>query len=223
MAWHMPKLVGLLVAVGVITAPMVPGLFPDPLKPGQNLSWLSPSAAHRILIWQNTFGHIKQKPLLGGGFDTAPPLYGIEDRVLYTFPQEIVGEVFQVQYEPIPLHPHNAVLQVWLELGAVSALIGLGLLLSILRAIGRMKHSRLTRAAAYSMFTAGLALASISFGIWQSWWLSSILLSAAFLISALPPALEGAPKRPPEEIGGPKGPEPTRYGDWDRKGRAVDF
>jgi len=26
-----------------------------------------------------------------------------------------------------------------------------------------------------------------------------------------------------KEIGGPKGPEPTRYGDWERKGRAVDF
>ena len=25
------------------------------------------------------------------------------------------------------------------------------------------------------------------------------------------------------EIGGPKGLEPTRYGDWERKGRCVDF
>jgi hypothetical protein len=25
------------------------------------------------------------------------------------------------------------------------------------------------------------------------------------------------------EKGGPKGPEPTRYGDWERKGIAVDF
>lgn len=25
------------------------------------------------------------------------------------------------------------------------------------------------------------------------------------------------------EQGGPKGPEPTRYGDWERKGLAVDF
>ncbi|CAH1133353.1 unnamed protein product [Ceutorhynchus assimilis] len=25
------------------------------------------------------------------------------------------------------------------------------------------------------------------------------------------------------EIGGPKGPEPTRYGDWERKGRVTDF
>ena len=27
----------------------------------------------------------------------------------------------------------------------------------------------------------------------------------------------------PPELGGPKGPEPTRYGDWERKGIAVDF
>ncbi len=27
----------------------------------------------------------------------------------------------------------------------------------------------------------------------------------------------------PLEIGGPSGPEPTRYGDWERKGRCIDF
>jgi hypothetical protein len=27
----------------------------------------------------------------------------------------------------------------------------------------------------------------------------------------------------PEELGGRKGPEPTRFGDWERKGVAVDF
>ena len=27
----------------------------------------------------------------------------------------------------------------------------------------------------------------------------------------------------PVELGGPSGPEPTRYGDWERKGLAVDF
>ena len=26
-----------------------------------------------------------------------------------------------------------------------------------------------------------------------------------------------------KELGGPKGEEPTRYGDWERGGRAVDF
>lgn len=40
---------------------------------------------------------------------------------------------------------------------------------------------------------------------------------------------EGGPTRPaiptqaPGEIGGPPGPEPTRYGDWENKGRCSDF
>jgi len=27
----------------------------------------------------------------------------------------------------------------------------------------------------------------------------------------------------PIEVGGPKGPEPTRYGDWEQGGRCTDF
>lgn len=27
----------------------------------------------------------------------------------------------------------------------------------------------------------------------------------------------------PPELGGPKGPEPTRYGDWEKKGLISDF
>jgi hypothetical protein len=27
----------------------------------------------------------------------------------------------------------------------------------------------------------------------------------------------------PREIGGPAGPEPTRYGDWEKAGRCIDF
>ena len=31
------------------------------------------------------------------------------------------------------------------------------------------------------------------------------------------------PPGQPQEFGGPKGPEPTRYGDWEKKGRCIDF
>lgn len=34
---------------------------------------------------------------------------------------------------------------------------------------------------------------------------------------------EAAAAQLPPEQGGPKGPEPTRFGDWERKGIAVDF
>jgi len=46
-----------------------------------------------------------------------------------------------------------------------------------------------------------------------------------------PPTPESAHISAPEarlraavrEIGGPGGPEPTRYGDWERRGRCIDF
>jgi hypothetical protein len=34
---------------------------------------------------------------------------------------------------------------------------------------------------------------------------------------------EAAAKPLPPELGGPKGPEPTRYGDWEKKGITSDF
>jgi hypothetical protein len=37
-----------------------------------------------------------------------------------------------------------------------------------------------------------------------------------------PPA-PGAKPALPKEIGGAPGPEPTRYGDWQHKGRVTDF
>ena len=30
-------------------------------------------------------------------------------------------------------------------------------------------------------------------------------------------------EQPPAEYGGPKGKEPTRYGDWEKNGRCIDF
>jgi hypothetical protein len=44
-----------------------------------------------------------------------------------------------------------------------------------------------------------------------------------------PPTPEGDPIAPdqapaaPKEIGGRDGPEPTRFGDWEKNGRCIDF
>ncbi len=219
----MPLVMSVVIAVGVLTAPVIPGLFPNPLQTENNLSWLSNSGLHRLFIWQNTVGHIKEKPFLGGGFDTARALYGTEDRKIIQFARKIGDVPYRANYEPIPLHPHNGVLQVWLELGAVGALILLGILLAVVRAIGRFADDKLNRAAALGALTVWLAIASISFGAWQSWWLASMLLGGAFMVAVLGPLQGSKPASESEEIGGPKGLEPTRYGDWERKGRAIDF
>jgi hypothetical protein len=43
-------------------------------------------------------------------------------------------------------------------------------------------------------------------------------------VDARPPVREPARVPPAStELGGPTGPEPTRFGDWERKGRCIDF
>jgi hypothetical protein len=41
--------------------------------------------------------------------------------------------------------------------------------------------------------------------------------------SAGKPGTRSPTEQPPGEIGGPPGPEPTRYGDWEKGGRCSDF
>lgn len=51
------------------------------------------------------------------------------------------------------------------------------------------------------------------------------------LTPSLPPAEQNEPDQPQidskpipvPEVHGPKGLEPTRYGDWERNGRCIDF
>ena len=37
------------------------------------------------------------------------------------------------------------------------------------------------------------------------------------------PVSVGDVRQRPPETGGPKGLDPTRYGDWERRGRCIDF
>jgi hypothetical protein len=42
-------------------------------------------------------------------------------------------------------------------------------------------------------------------------------------ISELPTSPPAQPVPPPREVGGREGPEPTRFGDWELRGRCIDF
>jgi len=43
------------------------------------------------------------------------------------------------------------------------------------------------------------------------------------LPGAPPAEAAQAVANPPREIGGREGPEPTRFGDWELRGRCIDF
>jgi hypothetical protein len=56
-----------------------------------------------------------------------------------------------------------------------------------------------------------------------------VSVAASSRTPSLPEAQPGAatanlpPVDLPEERGGPSGPEPTRFGDWEKNGRCIDF
>lgn len=66
-------------------------------------------------------------------------------------------------------------------------------------------------------------------GFWQTWRMSGSPNSPE--IPGSPRPTQETPEQPPpgvtrvaaREIGGRAGPEPTRYGDWEKSGRCVDF
>jgi exopolysaccharide production protein ExoQ len=133
------------------------------------------SINHRFIIWEFTSQKILERPLLGWGFNASRSLPGAQKTVpLLNEPNAPVGEL-------ISLHPHNAILQWWLELGLIGAALAGLLAASLFRCTDKLSDTR-ARALACGQLVTGLGIASLSFGAWQSWWLASLALSAFFLL-----------------------------------------
>lgn len=188
-AWSAPRLLpyafGAALAVGVLAGPLIPGMFPHPLNESAKVAFMSNSAIHRLLIWRTTADFIKERPVLGHGFDTSRSFYGHNDAVAVRMRADDPKRSYELNFEPIPLHPHNMVLQVWLELGAVGALFMLAVLLSIIAAIVRSDLERVEKSLCFGFFASALVIAVVSFGAWQAWWLSALWLCGTLTAGAV--------------------------------------
>jgi len=93
------------------------------------------------------------------------------------------------------LHPHNAVLEIWVELGVVG-IFGLGaVLFGIFRGLRALaRQDRLGAAAGAAAFVTYAVIALLSFSLWQTWWYSTAWLTA-FAVLVL--ARSGAEAREP--------------------------
>jgi O-antigen ligase len=176
---------GVLVVAGTMAAPIIAVQLPNPLVSIKNIEFLSHSAQHRLVIWRTTVDHIEKKPVFGHGFDTARALYSGADAVLLRFAPDEPEKTWVNHYAPIPLHPHNGVLQVWLELGGVGAAILCAVLVSIMLAIERNVANRLDRAMSYGAFGSAMFVGLVSFGAWQNWWLCGLFICGALLAAAV--------------------------------------
>ena len=135
---------------------------------------LPSSAQHRLIIWKFVSGKIEENPLTGWGYEGARTIGN--HQIFSTFLPDgriLTGEI-------LPLHHHNGTLQVWLELGGIGiVLVALFLWLSLGRVmvwIGRPVAPYVAAVVAGSFI-----ISNVSYGLWQSWWLSTIWLCAALL------------------------------------------
>lgn len=149
---------------------------------------LPPSALHRMLIWDFAATRIAERPILGWGLEASREVPGGRDpvaaealdRMRVTDPA-MRAWFATPRVQVLPLHPHNGALQVWLELGAVGAL--LAALLAWMLGIAAAR-APCPAAAAGALASAGVT-AMLSFGAWQAWWVAAMLL-AVVAAAALP-------------------------------------
>ncbi|MGQ0675388.1 MAG: O-antigen ligase family protein [Rhodospirillales bacterium] len=184
LAWRLPRIAaGLLaacIAAAILLAPVAARLLPGPhLQDAAERGRLPASAAHRAMIWRYAAGKIAERPLLGFGLDTARSLPDARTTIRWDMgPQPPAAPRYSTVVQ-MPLHPHNAPLQWWMELGLPGALLGAAVALLALAAAQRGGLDRADRAAATGLVAAGMTVAIVSYGAWQSWWLLTMFLAAA--------------------------------------------
>ncbi|WNK00282.1 O-antigen ligase family protein [Thalassospiraceae bacterium LMO-JJ14] len=127
------------------------------------------AVVYRMYIWDFVADKIAEKPLLGWGVDASKRL-GTDAEGVLSDPR------FGKLGEPIPVHPHNAILQIWLDFGFFGAmfiyvLIARGLILA-----ERHIHRPLDRIWIFACGSLIATLFSFSFSIASSWWMVTVIV-----------------------------------------------
>jgi len=173
LAWYLgPRLRAPLVAASFalcLGAPLLPGLLPQAAE--LRAQGLAESITHRTQIWRFVADRIAERPALGWGFDASRAIPGGDEAAAGT-----VGRL-------LPLHPHNGALQAWLELGLPGALL-LAAIVGAAFAGAASLPERRARAAAVATVATAAAIGLVSYGVWQTQWLSVLALAAAFMAAA---------------------------------------
>ena len=186
-AWFAPRLalIALLAAVvaSLVMIPFIAKLTPIVTELIRNLGISEFSLLHRMAIWEFASERLLTQPIVGWGLDASRAV-GSGQMVSVDDAPNLGARTVEV----LPLHPHNALIQAWLELGVPGALIVGGLFACIIVSIWRGITGKLERAAACAAVAAAFVNAELSFGIWQGWWLSGLALFAILTTALVAPS-----------------------------------
>jgi O-antigen ligase len=162
----------------VVTAPLtlpalgrLPALF-------STVDALKGSAGHRLLIWSFVGDHIAERPLVGWGLDSSRAIPGGKELIRPGQPW-------------LPLHPHDAALQLWLELGAPGAVL-LALIFALLwLRLAAVPWPPLYAAAAGGSLSVATVIVLAGWGIWEEWWLATLAFVVFATMTMEPRLAEG--------------------------------
>lgn len=148
-------------ALWLLLAPLISPLLPK--IEALPLSWRM-----RGEIWDFAIARIHEKPWFGWGLDGAR-----------TFGDTLLT-IDDLPFRAIPLHPHSFSIHVWLETGAVGALLLAFAFLWAGRAAAQQIAGDRFAAAALcgAIFTIG-AIWNVSYGAWQEWWMATAFVALA--------------------------------------------
>ena len=157
--------IGVLVAVLVLLAPVIIMLTPNADILYEKFSFVWPSGVHRFYIWQFVTERIGENPFFGWGMDSSRFIPGGHDRIQWRGQNAWMGEL-------LPLHPHNAALQVWLELGFAGALLMAVFVCKLFIRRSRLPGETLKNGFYAAAAGTYLTMGAFSYGIWQNWWVA---------------------------------------------------
>jgi len=155
-----------------LALPDVIAHIPQGLRDAMPLSWV-----WRLEIWSYAGELIREKPWTGYGLDASRPLNAEMELAGYTI-------------ERLPLHPHNATLHIWLETGAVGAVLLASCLVAMGgRIAGAPQLSRLQAVGVVWVLVVYVSLIVFSYGVWQEWHQGTVALAATsvFFLGAKQP------------------------------------
>ena len=151
---------------------IIDGVYHGPVEPGLPVSLID---AHRQYIWRFAFDAALEAPYFGHGIDVSNYLPGAS----------VLIEKFNQAF--IPSHPHNWLLEIFLETGAFGLaflLAALALLLRLWLRIGAVSPG--TSAAGIAVFVAFWSSSMLNFSIWAAWWQGVFLVLSAIVLAAAP-------------------------------------
>jgi len=176
---HIYKMATAGLALLVLGTPFFMAGLPDARTIGKDLPELDYGVYPRLVIWQYASNLIMEQPVTGYGLKTSRALNTESEPISFLYMDK--GKLEQGNTKAISLHTHNGIIQLWLELGAVGALIGLGIILSILHGIKNAATSPPVKALLYASLLSSVCLISVSYGLWQGWWMASLWLQGAII------------------------------------------